>query len=156
MSIKTTALLVIIASLGLTACNRTTTPPVVEETPTPVVEEIDTTVDETIMPSPKVVLTLAEIAKHATADNCWFAIEGKVYDVTAFIAGGKHPGGEAILAGCGKDATEMFNERPSDGESHSAAARLGLEKFYLGQLVATSNTEATTLPEITSEPLTEL
>ncbi len=156
MSIKTTTLLIIIAGLGLTACNRSTTPSVTEDAPLPTVEEVDTAVDETALPSPKVVLTLDEIAKHASPDNCWFAVEGKVYDVTAFIAQGIHPGGEAILTGCGQDATEVFNNRPSDGQPHSATARLGLEKYYLGQLVtipdsATTSieTEATSSSEVT-------
>lgn len=32
--------------------------------------------------------TLAEVAKHATADDCWLIIHGKVYDVTKWCAGG--------------------------------------------------------------------
>lgn len=154
MSIKTATLLIIIASFGLTACNRPTTPPVTEETLLPAVEEVDTTGDDTVMPSPKVVLTLDEIAKHASPDNCWFAIEGKVYDVTAFIAQGIHPGGEVILNGCGQDATDMFNTRPSDGQPHSTTARLSLEKFYLGQLVNVPGS-ITTTPEPESTPISE-
>ena len=78
---------------------------------------------------------LADIAKHATADDCWFAIEGKVYNVTDFIASGNHGGGDAIIAGCGLDATEMFNSRPSDGTPHSETARSFLPNFEIGTLV---------------------
>lgn len=78
--------------------------------------------------------TLAEIAAHATAADCWFAVEGKVYNVTPFIASGKHPGGEAILMGCGKDATSLFNAKPSNGQPHSPKAREGLANFYIGEL----------------------
>lgn len=77
--------------------------------------------------------TLDEIAPHSTKDDCWIAIEGKVYDVTEFIE--KHPGGEAILFGCGKDASEIFNKRPSDGEPHSENARLQLPGYFRGDLI---------------------
>jgi cytochrome b involved in lipid metabolism len=60
-------------------------------------------------------------------------IEGKVYDVTSFIP--THPGGDEILKGCGKDATSMFNSRPTDGTSHSTLARAQLQSFYIGDLV---------------------
>ncbi len=76
--------------------------------------------------------TLDDVAKHTTADDCWLAIEGKVYDVTKFIP--RHPGGKAILQGCGKDATAMFNSRPNDGTSHSQRARDRLPNYYVGDL----------------------
>lgn len=76
--------------------------------------------------------TLDEIAEHSTKESCWIAIEGKVYDVTSFIP--THPGGEAILQGCGKDATAMFNRRPEVNTSHSQNARDILKKYYLGEL----------------------
>jgi cytochrome b involved in lipid metabolism len=76
--------------------------------------------------------TLAEIAPHNSRTSCWMAIEGKVYNVTSFIP--RHPGGTAILQGCGKDATSMFNSRPNDGTSHSAQARATLKQYYIGDL----------------------
>lgn len=83
-----------------------------------------------------VALTTAEVAKHDNAKDCWFTINGKVYDVTPFIATGLHPGGEAILEGCGKDATELFMTRPmGSGTPHSAAAQGRLETYYLGELI---------------------
>jgi cytochrome b involved in lipid metabolism len=79
--------------------------------------------------------TLAQIAEHSTKDSCWMSIEGKVYDVTPFIAGGFHPGKLAILLGCGKDATELFNTRPmGSGTAHSKRAREMLPKYYIGEL----------------------
>jgi len=80
-------------------------------------------------------ISLDEIAKHSTAEDCWFAIEGKVYDVTEYIAGAKHPGGEAILEGCGTDATVLFNTRPmGSGTPHSEKARSLRENFIIGDL----------------------
>jgi cytochrome b involved in lipid metabolism len=76
--------------------------------------------------------TLADISSHNSASSCWMAIEGKVYDVTSYIP--RHPGGDAILQGCGKDATAMFNQRPGSGTPHSNRARQMLVKYYIGDL----------------------
>jgi cytochrome b involved in lipid metabolism len=77
-------------------------------------------------------ITLSEVAKHTTASDCWMVINGNVYDVTGYIPG--HPGGDQILLGCGKDATSMFNSRPSDGTSHSDRARSTLTRYQIGVL----------------------
>lgn len=53
-------------------------------------------------------MTLAEVAKHTTKEDCWVVVNGKVLDVTSFLP--DHPGGElAILTFAGKDASEEFN-----------------------------------------------
>ncbi|CAD7965251.1 unnamed protein product [Amoebophrya sp. A120] len=53
-------------------------------------------------------LTLEEVAKHTTKDDCWVVVNGQVLDVTKFLP--DHPGGAlAILTFAGKDATEEFN-----------------------------------------------
>lgn len=78
---------------------------------------------------------LAEVAQHSTAGSCWLAIEGKVYDVTKFIEETKHPGGAAILQGCGRDATELFNTRPMGSKTpHSDKAKSFLSQFYIGNI----------------------
>jgi cytochrome b involved in lipid metabolism len=69
---------------------------------------------------------LAEIAKHNTAKDCWMAIDGKVYDLTEYIALGTHK--PIIVQGCGIDATQMFNEK------HDAETKKLLENYYLGEL----------------------
>lgn len=53
--------------------------------------------------------TLADISKHNSPSDCWILIDKNVIDATAYIASGKHPNND-INKGCGKDATEMFNE----------------------------------------------
>lgn len=79
--------------------------------------------------------SLDDISSHDNKDDCWFAIEGKVYDVTEYIADAKHPGGEAILEGCGIDATELFNTRPmGSGTPHSSSARVFAEQYIIGSL----------------------
>ena len=74
-------------------------------------------------------ISLSELAKHNKPDDCWLMINDRIYDVTKAI--GSHPGGPAILAGCGKDATEMFFKRP-DGTAHSEKAQSMLDQYYIG------------------------
>ena len=77
--------------------------------------------------------TLAEVAMHSAADDCWMVIHGKVYDVTAWVP--QHPGGQAILQGCGEDATDLFETRPmGSGTPHSERARSILQNYYIGNL----------------------
>ncbi|KCV70453.1 hypothetical protein H696_02795 [Fonticula alba] len=67
-----------------------------------------------------------EIAMHNSADDCWIIIEGRVYDVTAFL--NDHPGGaRIILRHAGRDATEAFLDI-----GHSARAQVLLRKFLIG------------------------
>jgi cytochrome b involved in lipid metabolism len=77
--------------------------------------------------------TLADVGKHNTETDCWLAIGGKVYDVTSFIASGKH--GPAIKQGCGKDGSELYETRPmGSGTPHSDTARSILANYYIGDL----------------------
>lgn len=115
---------ILFAGVFFTACIKA---PAATEVVTPVV-----TIEAT--PEAATRISLETIAMHDTPEDCWFAIEGKVYDVSPYIASGKHPGDEAILLGCGKDATEMFNKRPNDGTSHSEKARSFLPNFQIGDL----------------------
>jgi len=85
------------------------------------------------------VFSQAEVSQHNTKSDCWMIIESKVYDVTGFIALGKHP--PQIEMGCGKDATRLFNERIAEdgtkigsGKPHSKNARKLLENYYIGNL----------------------
>lgn len=52
--------------------------------------------------------TLAEVKKHASAGDCWSAIDGNVYDLTKWIP--RHPGGRSvILRLCGVNGTSIFH-----------------------------------------------
>ncbi|KAG7661791.1 uncharacterized protein J8A68_004680 [[Candida] subhashii] len=54
------------------------------------------------------VLSLEEVAKHNTREDCWVIIHNKAYDVSGFV--NEHPGGSAIiLKYAGKDATKAFD-----------------------------------------------
>ncbi len=82
-----------------------------------------------------VVLTVEEVAKHASDQDCWIIVRNKVYGVTNFI--NEHPGGSfRIIPNCGKDATEGFETQGGRG-SHSQDAYQLLPDFLLGELGAT-------------------
>ena len=53
------------------------------------------------------IITHEELAKHASADDCWVALYGRVYDFTDFLD--DHPAGaDAILRYGGGDGTKIF------------------------------------------------
>ncbi|XP_074575745.1 cytochrome b5-like [Curcuma longa] len=69
-----------------------------------------------------------EVVKHNATKDCWLIIDGKVYDVTSFMA--EHPGGdEVLLAATGKDATNDFEDI-----GHSSSARDMMAKYYIGEI----------------------
>lgn len=76
-------------------------------------------------------MTMAEVARHDQPTDCWMAIDGDVYDVTPWVAA--HPGGDAILRGCGKDAGWFWHHRGTDG-GHTEAAAQVLAAFRLGAI----------------------
>ncbi len=85
-------------------------------------------------------LTLDEVKKHNSADDCWSIIDGNVYDLTNWVD--SHPGGkERITAICGKDGTSSFLGK----HSNSNTAKSQLNRFDLGKLVV-ATTAATPTP----------
>ena len=71
-----------------------------------------------------------DVALHASADDCWVIVAGRVFDVTKFLS--SHPGGAQALskpgrAGC--DVTPAFERI-----GHSAHARTLLETMLVGVL----------------------
>ncbi|CAJ1411215.1 unnamed protein product [Effrenium voratum] len=54
-------------------------------------------------------IPLSEVNRHCTPEDCWVALNGKVYDLSEFMD--RHPGGPTtILSWAGKDASKLFNE----------------------------------------------
>ncbi|MCC6433981.1 MAG: cytochrome b5 domain-containing protein, partial [Acidimicrobiales bacterium] len=77
--------------------------------------------------------TLADVAAHATSEDCWLAIGGNAYDVTAYLT--DHPGGSrTITPFCGLEATEAFATEDGRGE-HSEEAVALLADYLVGALV---------------------
>lgn len=77
--------------------------------------------------------TASDVAMHATTNDCWFSIDGGVYDVTSYI--NVHPGGsELIIKYCGKDATSAFHTMDGRGKDHPTQATAQLQNYYKGVL----------------------
>jgi cytochrome b involved in lipid metabolism len=74
-------------------------------------------------------ITLAEVALHNSPEDCWSAINGKVYNLTDWID--KHPGGAVIIKSlCGQDGSAGFTSEHS-GEDRPEAE---LARFLVGTL----------------------
>lgn len=71
-------------------------------------------------------LSVKDVAKHSTRDDCWLIIEEKAYDLTSWID--KHPGGDIMLSYAGLDATDVF-EAFHDENSYKL-----LKGFYIGDV----------------------
>ena len=105
-----------------TADQTTTTKPVVTKPTT-------TSTTTTTSPTAK-TFTIAQVATHNSEADCYSAINGNVYDLTAFIT--KHPGGDRnILRICGIDGSAAFNGQHG-GESRPERLLAG---FDIGTLV---------------------
>lgn len=71
--------------------------------------------------------TMEEVKKHNKKTDAWIVIDGKVANVTDWIP--KHPGGDIIMKGVGKDATQLFH-----GIGHDKYALKMLKKYQIGIL----------------------
>jgi len=70
--------------------------------------------------------TSTEVASHNQATDCWVIVDNKIYNVTDFV--NIHPGGNKILAGCGKDISDLFNAK------HSDKAKKTLANYLIGSV----------------------
>lgn len=78
--------------------------------------------------------TRAELARHATPEDCWMAIRGDVYDLTSYLP--DHPSRPALInPWCGREATEAYNTK-TKGRPHSADADELLTQYRIGQFAA--------------------
>lgn len=88
-------------------------------------------------------LTMAEVAKHNSRTSCWSVVEGKVYDLTAWVS--EHPGGPGTITGmCGVDATAAFRGK------HSSAA--GPAKALAGLALGALSAGGPAVPTATAAP----
>lgn len=82
--------------------------------------------------------TMAEVAKHATPNDCWLSAQTKVFDASGFNV--NHPGGrERIEAQCGKDVTALI------WENHGTFAHLTNVKL-IGQITGAGFRSVSTTP----------
>jgi len=77
-------------------------------------------------------ISMEQVAAHNTAEDCWMAIEGKVYDISAYIP--EHPTPASVLTSwCGKEATEGMRTK-GYGRDHSPTAWRMLDDYLVGEL----------------------
>jgi len=72
-------------------------------------------------------ISMNDVTKHNSREDCWMIINGKVYDVTTWID--KHPGGDIILSYAGLDATDVFEA------FHDSTTLKLLPGFYIGDVI---------------------
>lgn len=73
---------------------------------------------------------------HSSPSSCWVTRNGKVYDVTSFLA--DHPGGDdLVLKYAGKDVGEVMKD--PEEHDHSDAAYDMLDEYLIGRLGAGEN-----------------
>ena len=88
--------------------------------------------EENVAIAAEKVISRTELAKHASAENCWMAIRGKVHDLSAYLP--EHPSRpELVLPWFGKEATQAYNTK-TKGRPHSAYADELLAKYRIGTL----------------------
>ena len=101
-------------------------------TPTPTVAALSPTAKATPTPTPSATqagYTMADVKKANTRAKCWSAIDGNVYDLTAWISA--HPGGaSAITFLCGIDGSNAFKAQ-HEGQGKPS---LRLSQYLLGPL----------------------
>ena len=75
------------------------------------------------------MITMTELSKHDQPDDCWIAIRGKVFNITAYLD--YHPGGQdELMKAAGKNATNMFDDVHGWVNYENL-----LEKCFIGRLV---------------------
>lgn len=73
-----------------------------------------------------------ELARHASADDCWMAIDGVVYDLTDYLP--RHPTPPSVMTPwCGREATQPYRTK-GYGRPHSPAADAMLPEYRVGRL----------------------
>ncbi len=76
--------------------------------------------------------TLAEVARHATGEDCWMVINDQIYDFSAYLP--QHPANPSVfLPWCGKEASDAYRTK-TRGRRHSAYADQLLPKYRIGTL----------------------
>ena len=86
------------------------------------------------------MMGLEAVGEHNTAEDCWVAIDGNVYDLTDFLS--LHPGGSQVLLDvAGQDASKKFLEA-----GHSMKARKMMTKYLSGHILGRSYEQKNDVP----------
>lgn len=80
------------------------------------------------------IISSAELARHALPGNCWMAIRGSAYDLSAYLP--EHPSRpDVVLPWCGKEATEAYRTKGKE-RPHSPYADELLVKYRIGTMAS--------------------
>ena len=78
------------------------------------------------------LIAMAEVARHASSEDCWMVINTRVYDLTAYLP--EHPSKPSIiLPWCGKEASEAYKTK-TKGRPHSEQADQALTDYAIGRV----------------------
>ncbi len=84
-------------------------------------------------------ISVAEVQKHNTKDDCWSVVNGNVYDLTSYVS--KHKGGAAVITAiCGKDGTKAFSGQHAGASKPNA----DLSSLLIGPLGSGSSGSGST------------
>ena len=75
--------------------------------------------------------TVAQVAEHNSAQDCWVILNGDVLDLTNFAA--VHPGKGAHLYGAGRDIGELM-QKIHGQQGHPAGAYEWAKSFKIGTI----------------------
>ena len=108
----------------------------------PAQSQSQTQIEQNTDTNSKIILSLEEVSKHNTENDCWTVVNNEVYNLTSYVM--LHPGGVANIKNlCGLDGTSAFSaqhgkERKPNNE---------LSEFKIGQL----NQELTSVPDVAAQ-----
>jgi linoleoyl-CoA desaturase len=88
---------------------------------------------QSIKPVTTRIISKQELGLHNNSCDCWLAIDGDVYDVTAWLE--DHPGGDVLSVLAGEDASEIFYS------SHLQDLRPYMQRFKVGRLDTKGDTQ---------------
>ncbi|KAG5669106.1 hypothetical protein PVAND_017003 [Polypedilum vanderplanki] len=98
--------------------------------------------------TPTKFYTLAEVAQNngKKGKPIWIIYKNSVYDVTAYIESGAHPGEENVITDfAGKDCTRDFND-----VGHSPDAMREMKTMKIGEIVEEDRKEGNNPKKVTS------
>ena len=78
------------------------------------------------------LVTMTEVARHSSSEDCWMVIDTRVYDLTAYLP--EHPSKPSIiLPWCGKESSDAYKTK-TKGRSHSSQADQELINYTFGRV----------------------
>lgn len=91
----------------------------------------------TIPPSQQsadLTLSIQEVAKHNSTQDCWIIVSSNVFNVSSYLFA--HPGGaETIIPYCGGEATNAFATKDkSNAKDHTSSAYSLLNNYLIGTI----------------------